>query len=134
MQETLNNIIDLVVVASLFLPILVKLLQFLSSKTKNQRLKIIESYAIRVVSALNQQANLLPSDKKKEAVKRLSEYLKATGLNFKMTDEDLSDAVESAVSTVKSERKDTQKVVVENQKETVAKTYTLDKATETESE
>ena len=63
---------DIVLIVGLLSPLLVQALRFAKAHTANKRIQVLESYAERVVLAVEQQRNLLPSDKKKLAVKRFS--------------------------------------------------------------
>lgn len=92
---------DIVLIVGLLSPLLVQVLRFAKAHTANKRVQLLESYAERVVLAVEQQSNLLPSDKKKLAVRRLGDYLNESRLNFQMTNQQISDLIESAVNSLK---------------------------------
>ena len=94
---------DIVLIVGLLSPLLVQVLRFAKAHTANKRVQLLESYAERVVLAVEQQRNLLPSDKKKLAVKRLADYVNKSKLNLRVTDQQISDLIESAVNSLKDE-------------------------------
>lgn len=79
-------------------PLLLAIVRYAKAHTTDKRIQVLESYAERVVSAVEQQANLMPSDKKKLASKRLADYINKSKLGLKVTDEQLNDLIESAVN------------------------------------
>lgn len=79
-------------------PLLLAIVRYAKAHTTDKRIRVLESYAERVVSAVEQQANLMPSDKKKLASKRLADYINKSKLGLKVTDEQLNDLIESAVN------------------------------------
>lgn len=79
-------------------PLLLAIVRYAKAHTTDKRIQVLESYAERVVSAAEQQANLMPSDKKKLASKRLADYINKSKLGLKVTDEQLNDLIESAVN------------------------------------
>lgn len=94
---------DIVLIVGLLSPLLVQALRFAKAHTANKRIQVLESYAERVVLAVEQQRNLLPSDKKALAVKRLADYVNKSKLNLQVTDQQISDLIESAVNSLKDE-------------------------------
>lgn len=94
---------DIVLIVGLLSPLLVQVLRFAKAHTANKRVQLLESYAERVVLAVEQQRNLLPSDKKALAVKRLADYVNKSKLNLQVTDQQISDLIESAVNSLKDE-------------------------------
>lgn len=79
-------------------PLLLAIVRYAKAHTTDKRIQVLESYAERVVSAVEQQVNLMPSDKKKLASKRLADYINKSKLGLKVTDEQLNDLIESAVN------------------------------------
>ena len=94
---------DIVLIVGLLSPLLVQALRFAKAHTANKRVQLLESYAERVVLSVEQQRNLLPSDKKKLATKRLADYVNKSKLNLQVTDQQISDLIESAVNSLKDE-------------------------------
>lgn len=94
---------DIVLIVGLLSPLLVQALRFAKAHTANKRIQVLESYAERVVLAVEQQRNLLSSDKKALAVKRLADYVNKSKLNLQVTDQQVSDLIESAVNSLKDE-------------------------------
>lgn len=94
---------DIVLIIGLLSPLLVQVLRFAKAHTANKRIQVLESYAERVVLAVEQQRNLLPSDKKALAVKRLADYVNKSKLNLQVTDQQINDLIESAVNSLKDE-------------------------------
>lgn len=94
---------DIVLIVGLLSPLLVQVLRFAKAHTANKHVQLLESYAERVVLAVEQQRNLLPSDKKKLAVKRLADYVNKSKLNLQVTDQQINDLIESAVNSLKDE-------------------------------
>lgn len=94
---------DIVLIMGLLSPLLVQVLRFAKAHTANKRIQVLESYAERVVLAVEQQHNLLPSDKKALAVKRLADYVNKSKLNLRVTDQQINDLIESAVNSLKDE-------------------------------
>lgn len=89
---------DIVLIAGLLSPLLAQILRFAKAHTANKRVQLLESYAERVVLAVEQQANLMPSDKKKLAMDKLAEYISASPLKLKVTSKQISDLIEAAVN------------------------------------
>lgn len=89
---------DTVLILGALSPLLLAIVRSAKAHTTDKRIQVLESYAERVVSAVEQQANLMPSDKKKLASKRLADYINKSKLGLKVTDEQLSDLIESAVN------------------------------------
>lgn len=94
---------DIVLILGLLSPLFVQVLRFAKACTANKRVQLLESYAERVVLAVEQQCNLLPSDKKALAVKRLADYVNKSKLNLQVTDQQINDLIESAVNSLKDE-------------------------------
>lgn len=94
---------DIVLIVGLLSPLLVQALRFAKAHTANKRVQLLESYAERVVLAVEQQRNLLPSDKKRLAVQRLADYVNKSKLNLQVTDQQINDLIESAVNSLKDE-------------------------------
>lgn len=89
---------DTVLILGTLSPLLLAIVRYAKAHTTDKRIQVLESYAERVVSAVEQQANLMPSDKKKLASKRLADYINKSKLGLKVTDEQLNDLIESAVN------------------------------------
>lgn len=102
-DSLVTTVTDVVLVVGLLSPLLAQALRFAKAHTANKRIQVLESYAERVVLAVEQQRNLLPSDKKKLAVKRLADYVNKSKLNLQVTDQQISDLIESAVNSLKDE-------------------------------
>lgn len=102
LTKIIDNAVNVVAFISVVAPFVVACIKALKARTKNQKLQVIESYALRVVQAVEQNRNLLPSDKKALAKDKLAKYLSEAGIKITMTDDNLSDAVEQAVNTVKA--------------------------------
>ena len=94
---------DIILIVGLLSPLLLQVLRFAKVHTANKRIQVLESYAERVVLAVEQQRNLLPSDKKALAVKRLADYVNKSKLNLQVTDKQINDLIESAVNSLKDE-------------------------------
>lgn len=89
---------DTVLILGALSPLLLAIVRYAKAHTTDKRIQVLESYAERVVSAVEQQINLMPSDKKKLASKRLADYINKSKLGLKVTDEQLNDLIESAVN------------------------------------
>ena len=89
---------DTVLILGALSPLLLAIVRYAKAHTTDKRIQVLESYAERVVSAVEQQVNLMPSDKKKLASKRLADYINKSKLGLKVTDEQLNDLIESAVN------------------------------------
>lgn len=89
---------DTVLILGALSPLLLAIVRYAKAHTTDKRIQVLESYAERVVSAVEQQANLMPSDKKKLASKRLADYINKSKLGLKVTNEQLNDLIESAVN------------------------------------
>lgn len=94
---------DIALIVGLLSPLLVQVLRFAKAHTANKRVQLLESYAERVVLAVEQQRNLLPSDKKKLAAQRLADYVNKSKLNLQVTDQQINDLIESAVNSLKDQ-------------------------------
>lgn len=97
-ESIINTVTTVVAILVGLAPLLSAFIKWLQPRTQGKRIDILESYALRVVQAVEQNGNLLPSDKKKLAMTKLAEYINASPLGFKVTDEQLSDLIESAVN------------------------------------
>ena len=102
-DSLITTVTDIVLIVGLLSPLLVQILRFAEAHTANKRVQLLESYAERVVLAVEQQRNLLPSDKKALAVKRLADYVNKSKLNLQVTDQQINDLIESAVNSLKDE-------------------------------
>lgn len=98
MNSIIENIIDLAVIVGMLAPIIIQGIKLLQAHTTDKRIKVLESYALCVVQTLEQNANLAGGDKKKLALEKLASYINKSPLNLKVTDTQLSDLIESAVS------------------------------------
>lgn len=97
-ESIINTVTTVVAILVGLAPLLSAFIKWLQPRTQGKRIDVLESYALRVVEAVEQNGNLLPSDKKKLAMTKLAEYVNDSPLGFKVTDEQLSDLIESAVN------------------------------------
>ena len=97
-DSIINTVTTVVAILVGLAPLLSAFIKWLQPRTQGKRINVLEAYALRVVQAVEQNGNLLPSDKKKLAMTKLAEYVNASPLGFKVTDEQLSDLIESAVN------------------------------------
>ena len=97
-EKIVTSLSDVVLILGFLSPLLVQLIKFARANTANKRLQLLEEYALRVVTAVEQQSNLMPSDKKAVASKKLADYISKSPLNLSVTDDQLSDLIESAVN------------------------------------
>lgn len=97
-EKIVEFVTDAITVFTLVSPILVGTLKYVKANTTNKRIQVLESYALRVVQSVEQQKNLMPSDKKKRALERMSDYIAKSPLKFKVTEKQLSDLIEAAVN------------------------------------
>lgn len=98
LEVFITVISDTVLILSALSPLLLAIVRYAKAHTTDKRIQVLESYAERVVLAAEQQTNLMPSDKKKLASKRLADYINKSKLGLKVTDEQLNDLIESAVN------------------------------------
>lgn len=98
LEVFITVISDTALILGALSPLLLAIVRYAKAHTTDKRIQVLESYAERVVSAVEQQANLMPSDKKKLANKRLADYINKSKLGLKVTDEQLNDLIESAVN------------------------------------
>ena len=97
-EKIVEFVADAITVFTLVSPIIVGALKYVKANTTNKRIQVLESYALRVVQSVEQQKNLMPSDKKKRALERMSDYIAKSPLKFKVTEKQLSDLIEAAVN------------------------------------
>lgn len=93
-----NNIFDVLALLAAFSTLAIPLIKWLQAKTTDKRIQVLESYALRVVTAVEQMSNLLPSDKKAVARKKMLDYINDSRLKLKVTEEQLDDLIEAAVN------------------------------------
>lgn len=101
MIEVFNRIIDVIIIIGAISPLIRAYIKWLSPKIKNERVKLLESYALRVVTSVEQISKQLETTgehKRDMAFGRLTEYINNSGLNYSMTTEDIYDLIESAVN------------------------------------
>lgn len=98
LEYIITNIVTVLSIIAGLAPLFIAILKWLRPRTTNQRIAVLESYALRVVQAVEQQANLMPSDKKKLAMDKLTEYISASPLKLKVTSKQMSDLIEAAVN------------------------------------
>ncbi|WP_373809044.1 phage holin, LLH family [Streptococcus ferus] len=97
-EKIVTSVSDVILILGFLSPLLVQLIKFARANTANKRVQLLEEYALRVVTAVEQQSNLMPSDKKAVASKKLADYISKSPLNLNVTDDQLSDLIESAVN------------------------------------
>lgn len=97
-EKIVASVSDVILILGFLSPLLVQLIKFAKANTANKRVQLLQEYALRVVTAVEQQSNLMPSDKKAVASKKLADYIRKSPLNLNVTDEQISDLVESAVN------------------------------------
>ena len=100
MKYFLQNIIDIILIIGVLAPVIRSTIMWLSPKIKNERVRLLESYAIRVVNTVEQLSSVttMTSEQKRSlAYNKLAGYINNSGLNYKMTEENISDLIESAV-------------------------------------
>ena len=126
LESVITNIVTVLSIIAGLAPLFIAVLKWLRPRTTNQRIAVLESYALRVVQAVEQQANLMPSDKKKLAMDKLAEYISASPLKLKVTSKQMSDLIEAAVNKLNDDATPGTKVASE------AATDAPEKAPETE--
>ena len=100
MKDFIQNIVDIILIIGVLAPVIRSTIMWLSPKIKNERVRLLESYAIRVVNTVEQISSVttMNSEQKRSlAYNKLAGYINNSGLNYKMTEEDISDLIESAV-------------------------------------
>ena len=100
MKYFVQNIIDIIIIIGVLAPVIRSTIMWLSPKIKNERVKLLESYALRVVNSVEQLSSVITMNseqKRSLAYNKLAGYINNSGLNYKMTEEDISDLIESAV-------------------------------------
>lgn len=93
-----NNIFDILALLAVLSPLAISAIKWLQAKTTDKRIQVLESYALRVVTSVEQMSNLLPSDKKAVARKKMLDYINQSKLNFHVTVDQLDDLIEAAVN------------------------------------
>ena len=100
MKDFVQNTMDIILIVGVLAPVIRSTIMWLSPKIKNERVKLLESYSLRVVNAVEQLSSVttMTSEQKRSlAYNKLAGYINNSGLNYKMTEEDISDLIESAV-------------------------------------
>jgi hypothetical protein len=100
MKDFIQNIVDIILIIGVLAPVIRLTIMWLAPKIKNERVKLLERYAIRVVNTVEQISSVttMNSEQKRSlAYNKLAGYINNSGLNYKMTEEDISDLIESAV-------------------------------------
>ena len=100
MKDFIQNIVDIILIIGVLAPVIRSTIMWLSPKIKNERVRLLESYAIRVVNTVEQLSSVttMTSEQKRSlAYNKLAGYINNSGLNYKMTGEDINDLIESAV-------------------------------------
>lgn len=103
MKDFIQNIVDIILIIGVLAPVIRSTIMWLSPKIKNERVRLLESYALRVVSTVEQLSSVttMSSEQKRSlAYRKLADYINNSGLNYKMTEEDISDLIESAVFSI----------------------------------
>lgn len=98
MMTMLSNIVDILTIVVVLFPIGVQIFSLVAQKAHNQKLINLSERAKIVVNAL-EQSGLESTEKKHTAMKKLSAYASEVGI--KVTEGQLSDYIESAVSSLK---------------------------------
>ena len=94
-EKIVTSVSDVILILGFLSPLLVQMIKFARANTANKRVQLLEEYALRVVTAVEQQSNLMPSDKKAIASKKLADYISKSPLNLNVTDDQLSDLIVS---------------------------------------
>ena len=100
MKDFIQNTIDVIIIIGVLAPVIRSTIMWLSPKIKNERVRLLESYALRVVNTVEQISSVttMNSEQKRSlAYNKLAGYINNSGLNYKMTEEDISDLIESTV-------------------------------------
>lgn len=100
MKDFIQNIVDIILIIGVLAPVIRSIIMWLSPKIKNERVKLLESYALRVVNTVEQLSSVtsMTSEQKRSlAYNKLAGYINNSGLNYRMTEEDIGDLIESAV-------------------------------------
>ena len=100
MKDFSQNIVDVIIIIGVLAPVIRSTIMWLSPKIKNERVKLLERYTLRVVNAVEQLSSVttMTSEQKRSlAYNKLAGYINNSGLNYKMTEENISDLIESAV-------------------------------------
>ena len=100
MKDFVQNIVDIILIIGVLAPVIRSTIMWLSPKIKNERVRLLESYALRVVNTVEQISSVttMNSEQKRSlAYNKLAGYINNSGLNYKMTEENISDLIESAV-------------------------------------
>ena len=100
MKDFVQNIVDVIIIIGVLAPVIRSTIMWLSPKIKNERVKLLEGYALRVVNTVEQLSSVttMTSEQKRSlAYNKLAGYINNSGLNYKMTGEDINDLIESAV-------------------------------------
>lgn len=74
------------------------------AQTAKERIEVLESYALRVVQAVEQNKNLVPSDKKAQAKQKLLDYIGDSPLKLQASISQVDDLIEAAVNTLKDNK------------------------------
>lgn len=94
----IEHVTDIIAALAVLAPVAMAAIRYLSARTQDKRIKVLESYAQRVVLSVEQLNNLLPSDKKALAKQKLLSYVNESKLKLKVTEEQLDDLIEAAVN------------------------------------
>ena len=100
MKDFIQNIVDIILIIGVLAPVIRSTIMWLSPKIKNERVKLLEGYALRVVNTVEQLSSVttMTSEQKRAlAYNKLAGYIYNSGLSYKMTEEDINDLIESAV-------------------------------------
>lgn len=101
MTSAIERIIELIIILGTIAPLVRASIKWLSPKIKYERVKLLESYALRVVNSIEQASKALdvPGNTKRDmAFMRLSDYINKTNLNYNVSPEDIYDLIEHAVN------------------------------------
>lgn len=104
MENLLKSLTELAVVLSYLSPLLVSLLKFISARTNGKRIDVLESYAFRVVTAIEQYQNMTGEEKKKLAQNKLRSYIRESPLQLDVSETQLDDLLESAVNAMNNSK------------------------------
>lgn len=99
LTDIANAIVVWIPILVAMLPLIVKIMRLLTSKTKNQNITNLMDRANIIVNAL-EQSGFTGDEKKNIAMAKLANYAKEVGIN--MTGDQLDDYIESAVKFLKS--------------------------------
>lgn len=101
MQEIVNVLTGVVSLIALLSPVLLKLLTYAKSRTRNEHLITAEKFAEQAVTLVSTIDGLQGSERKKTAVNALFKRLNDNGLKNNFTSEQVEQIVERAYQSLK---------------------------------